>query len=155
MNATCLKPIVSVPASAPSAEPLAVLAARAANERMAASYAGRLGKAMSPLLAPAGLGDWNLALAAYNCGEARVMRLSRPSGEEYLDFWDLYELLPRETFRPGDRAVLADTPWGRIGLTVCYDLRFPELYRSLCRPPCDLICAPSAFTCWPASACWP
>ena len=34
----------------------------------------------------------------------------------------------------------------RVGLSVCYDLRFPELYRALMRPPCDLICVPSAFT---------
>ena len=34
----------------------------------------------------------------------------------------------------------------RIGLSVCYDLRFPELYRALCTPPCDLICVPSSFT---------
>jgi len=43
-------------------------------------------------------GDWPKALAAYNCGEARVMRLSRQSSE-YLDFWDLYEMLPQETRR--------------------------------------------------------
>jgi membrane-bound lytic murein transglycosylase D len=43
-------------------------------------------------------GDWPKALAAYNCGEARVMRLSRQS-PEYQDFWDLYEMLPRETRR--------------------------------------------------------
>src|SRR5690606_32848143 len=35
------------------------------------------------------------------------------------------------TFRPGDRAVLAETPWGPLGMTVCYDLRFPHLYRAL------------------------
>ena len=34
----------------------------------------------------------------------------------------------------------------RIGLSVCYDLRFPELYRALARPPCDLLCVPSSFT---------
>jgi membrane-bound lytic murein transglycosylase D len=44
-------------------------------------------------------GDWPKALAAYNCGEARVARLQRRSQTEYLDFWDLYELLPRETRR--------------------------------------------------------
>jgi membrane-bound lytic murein transglycosylase D len=44
-------------------------------------------------------GDWPKALAAYNCGEARVQRLQRRSTDEYLDFWDLYELLPRETRR--------------------------------------------------------
>lgn len=44
-------------------------------------------------------GDWPKALAAYNCGEARVMRLQRRSAQEYLDFWDLYAMLPRETRR--------------------------------------------------------
>ena len=43
-------------------------------------------------------GDWAKALAAYNCGEARVMRLQRRSAE-YQDFWDLYEALPLETRR--------------------------------------------------------
>ena len=34
-------------------------------------------------------------------------------------------------FRPGECAVVADTPWARLGLTVCYDVRFPALYRAL------------------------
>lgn len=44
-------------------------------------------------------GDWPKALAAYNCGEARVARLQRSHPDEYLDFWDLYNMLPRETRR--------------------------------------------------------
>jgi len=52
-------------------------------------------------------GDWPKALAGYNCGEARVMRLSRPSSGEYLDFWDLYEILPRETRRYVPRLLAA------------------------------------------------
>jgi len=52
-------------------------------------------------------GDWPKALAAYNCGEARVLRLSRPQDGEYLDFWDLYELLPRETRRYVPRLLAA------------------------------------------------
>ncbi len=44
-------------------------------------------------------GDWPKALAAYNCGERRVMRLERSRPDQYMDFWDLYELLPRETRR--------------------------------------------------------
>jgi membrane-bound lytic murein transglycosylase D len=52
-------------------------------------------------------GDWPKALAAYNCGEARVMRLSRRSGDEYVDFWDLYELLPWETRRYVPRLLAA------------------------------------------------
>ena len=37
------------------------------------------------------------------------------------------------SYRPGDLAVLHDLPWGRLGLTICYDLRFPALYRALAR----------------------
>jgi membrane-bound lytic murein transglycosylase D len=47
----------------------------------------------------ASFGDWPKALAAYNCGEGRVQRLSTRSTGEYLDFWDLYEVLPLETRR--------------------------------------------------------
>ena len=45
---------------------------------------------------------------------------------------------------PGDAPVAVDTPFGRIALSICYDLRFPELYRSLA--PVDLILVPAAFT---------
>ena len=42
----------------------------------------------------------------------------------------------------------------RVGLSVCYDLRFPELYRALMHPPCDLLCVPSAFTQTTGAAHW-
>jgi nitrilase len=42
----------------------------------------------------------------------------------------------------------------RVGLSVCYDLRFPELYRALCRPPCDLLSVPAAFTHTTGRAHW-
>ena len=45
---------------------------------------------------------------------------------------------------PGDKVVVINSPFGRIGLSVCYDLRFPELYRAM--PEADLIVVPSAFT---------
>lgn len=50
------------------------------------------------------------------------------------------------TLEAGDRAVAFDADGWRVGLSVCYDLRFPELYRALMQPPCDLVCVPSAFT---------
>jgi len=48
-------------------------------------------------------------------------------------------------YRPGDRAVVATTPWGAIGLTVCYDLRFPHLYRALAKAGAAFLTVPSAF----------
>ncbi|HUW28900.1 MAG TPA: carbon-nitrogen hydrolase family protein [Sulfuriferula sp.] len=49
-----------------------------------------------------------------------------------------------KTIEPGDRVVVLDSPFGRIGLSVCYDLRFPELYRAML--DVDIILVPSAFT---------
>ncbi len=46
----------------------------------------------------------------------------------------------------GDAPVVAETPWGGLGLTICYDLRFPELYRELSRRGARLLAVPSAFT---------
>ncbi|MBB4818724.1 putative amidohydrolase [Pseudomonas alcaligenes] len=54
----------------------------------------------------------------------------------------------------GERVVLADTPVGRLGLTVCYDLRFPELYGALREAGAELITAPSAFTAVTGAAHW-
>jgi predicted amidohydrolase len=45
---------------------------------------------------------------------------------------------------PGDKVVVVNSPFGRIGLSICYDLRFPELYRAM--PDVDMIVVPSAFT---------
>ncbi len=51
-----------------------------------------------------------------------------------------------ETYRAGNDAVLAETPWGRLGMTVCYDLRFPHIYRDLARQGAMMMSVPSAFT---------
>lgn len=48
-------------------------------------------------------------------------------------------------YRPGDRAVLAGTPWGPLGMTVCYDLRFPQLYRALAKGGATMLAVPSSF----------
>lgn len=55
---------------------------------------------------------------------------------------------------PGDRVVLADTPWGRLGLSVCYDLRFPHLYRALAKAGADFLSIPAAFTRTTGRAHW-
>jgi deaminated glutathione amidase len=49
-------------------------------------------------------------------------------------------------YRPGELAVVADLPWGRIGVTICYDLRFPALYRALAEAGASFFSIPSAFT---------
>jgi len=54
----------------------------------------------------------------------------------------------------GDVPVAFEAHGLRIGLSVCYDLRFPELYRALARPPCDLLCVPSSFTHTTGRAHW-
>ena len=56
--------------------------------------------------------------------------------------------------RAGSEPVSFDAEGWRIGLSICYDLRFPELYRQLMNPPCDLIAVPSAFTHTTGSVHW-
>jgi nitrilase len=58
------------------------------------------------------------------------------------------------TLQAGRTPVAVDAAGLRVGLSVCYDLRFPELYRALVRPPCDLISVPSAFTHTTGAAHW-
>ena len=58
------------------------------------------------------------------------------------------------TYRPGELAVVADLPWGRLGLTVCYDLRFPALYRALAEAGASFLAIPSAFTKQTGEAHW-
>ncbi len=57
-------------------------------------------------------------------------------------------------YQPGEVAVIADLPWGRIGLTICYDLRFPALYRALAETGASFITIPSAFTQKTGEAHW-
>ena len=57
-------------------------------------------------------------------------------------------------FRAGELAVAVDLPWGRLGLTVCYDLRFPALYRALAEAGASFLAIPSAFTRQTGEAHW-
>jgi predicted amidohydrolase len=57
-------------------------------------------------------------------------------------------------YRPGEIAVVTDLPWGRLGLTVCYDLRFPALYRALAESGSSFLAIPSAFTRQTGEAHW-
>ena len=68
-----------------------------------------------------------------------------PNGESYRE---------SEIISPGDRAVVAGTPWGPIGLTICYDLRFPHLYRELAKAGALFLTVPAAFTKTTGQAHW-
>jgi predicted amidohydrolase len=49
-------------------------------------------------------------------------------------------------YTPGETAAVAETPWGKLGLSVCYDVRFPHLYRALAKAGAEMISVPAAFT---------
>lgn len=68
-----------------------------------------------------------------------------PGGQSYRE---------SEAFQPGEHAVVAETPWGGLGMTVCYDLRFPQLYRALAHAGARLIAVPAAFTRMTGEAHW-
>ncbi|MBV9686923.1 MAG: carbon-nitrogen hydrolase family protein, partial [Alphaproteobacteria bacterium] len=57
-------------------------------------------------------------------------------------------------YRPGDATVVAETPWGKLGITVCYDVRFPYLYRALAHAGADFLAVPSVFTVPTGRAHW-
>ncbi|NIJ15070.1 carbon-nitrogen hydrolase family protein [Sphingobium vermicomposti] len=57
-------------------------------------------------------------------------------------------------YGPGDRVVAVDTPWARMGMTVCYDMRFPDLYRALTNAGASVLLMPAAFTVPTGQAHW-
>ncbi len=89
------------------------------------------------------IGPDGAARAIYD--KIHMFDVDLPNGETY-----------RESDRcaPGDRAVLADTPWGGLGMTICYDLRFPHLYRTLAQRGARLLAVPAAFTRRTGEAHW-
>jgi deaminated glutathione amidase len=68
-----------------------------------------------------------------------------PGGESYRE---------SNAYRPGRSTVVAETPWGRLGMSVCYDVRFPQLYRALAQAGADFLSVPSVFTVPTGSAHW-
>jgi predicted amidohydrolase len=68
-----------------------------------------------------------------------------PGGESYRE---------SRSFEPGRRAVAADLPWGRLGMTICYDLRFAQLYRTLAKAGATMLAIPAAFTVPTGAAHW-
>src|SRR6516162_6818082 len=71
------------------------------------------------------------------CDKIHMFDVALPGGESYRE---------SKNYQPGDLAVLAELPWGMLGITVCYDLRFPHLYRALAKAGADFLAIPSAFT---------
>jgi nitrilase len=67
------------------------------------------------------------------------------TGEQYIE---------SETIEPGDKVVVIDTPFGKMGVAVCYDLRFPELFRGMLSQEVEFIVIPSAFTAITGKAHW-
>src|SRR5882724_11243877 len=78
--------------------------------------------------------DGNL-LACYD--KIHMFDIDLPGGESYRE---------SANYQPGETAVISDLPWGRIGLTICYDVRFPALYRALAESGAAFLSVPSAFT---------
>lgn len=73
-------------------------------------------------------------VARYN--KVHMFDVDLPNGQTFRE---------SELFDPGERAALGMTPWGQIGLTVCYDLRFAYLYRALAHAGADFLTVPAAF----------
>jgi predicted amidohydrolase len=104
-----------------------------------------------PVKAPSGkvfnrsvlLDDKGRVVAQYD--KIHLFDVDLPSGERYRE---------SATFEAGDRATIAETPWGPVGLTVCYDVRFPHLYRQLAQAGARYLVVPSAFTKTTGEAHW-
>ncbi len=87
--------------------------------------------------------DTGAVVATYD--KLHVYDVDLPTGERWRE---------SAAIRPGDRAVMADTPWARLGLTICYDIRFPHLYRALAKAGAAMISVPAAFTVPTGEAHW-
>ncbi len=89
------------------------------------------------------LDDTGAVVASYD--KIHMFDVDLPNGESHRE---------SALFQPGEQAVVAATPWGKLGLTVCYDLRFPQLYRALAHAGADVISVPAAFTKVTGEAHW-
>ena len=87
--------------------------------------------------------DKGAVVATYD--KLHVYDVDLPTGERWRE---------SAAIRPGDGAVVADTPWGWLGLTICYDIRFPQLYRALAKAGAEMISVPAAFTVPTGEAHW-
>jgi predicted amidohydrolase len=89
------------------------------------------------------IGPDGAVIASYD--KIHMFDIDLPGGESYRE---------SANYQPGETAVIADLPWGRIGLTICYDVRFPALYRALAESGASFLTVPSAFTVRTGEAHW-
>ena len=89
------------------------------------------------------IGPDGTVIASYD--KIHMFDIDLPGGESYRE---------SANYQPGETAVIADLPWGRIGLTICYDVRFPALYRALAESGASFLTVPSAFTVRTGEAHW-
>jgi hypothetical protein len=82
-------------------------------------------------------------IASYD--KIHMFDIDLPGGESYRE---------SANYQPGETAVITDLPWGRLGLTICYDVRFPALYRALAESGASFLAVPSAFTRRTGEAHW-
>ena len=87
--------------------------------------------------------DAGAVVATYD--KLHVYDVDLPTGERWRE---------SAAIRPGECAVVAETPWGKLGLTICYDIRFPHLYRALAKAGAVMISVPAAFTVPTGEAHW-
>ena len=89
------------------------------------------------------IGPDGTLIASYD--KIHMFDIDLPGGESYRE---------SANYQPGETAVIADLPWGRLGLTICYDVRFPALYRALAESGAAFFTVPSAFTRKTGEAHW-
>lgn len=82
-------------------------------------------------------------IASYD--KIHMFDIDLPNGESYRE---------SANYQPGETAVITDLPWGRMGMTICYDVRFPALYRALAESGASFLAVPSAFTKKTGEAHW-
>jgi predicted amidohydrolase len=89
------------------------------------------------------IGPDGALLASYD--KIHMFDIELPDGESYRE---------SANYQPGETAVMSELPWGRIGLSICYDVRFPALYRALAEGGASFLTVPSAFTRKTGEAHW-
>lgn len=87
--------------------------------------------------------DKGAVVAAYD--KIHLFDVDLAGGESYRE---------SATVKGGDRVILAESPWGRIGMTICYDMRFPHIYRTLAQGGANILAIPAAFTVPTGRAHW-